>query len=438
MSGSQRSHRVVIIGGGFGGLRAAQGLDGAPVEITLIDRHNYHLFQPLLYQVATGGLSPANIAAPLRDVLKRQHNARVLMANVRGIDVGSRLVDTDDEPIPYDSLIVATGSENNYFGHETWARLAPGLKSIEDATIIRARIISALEAAEKEHQAPRQAALLTFVVIGGGPTGVELAGALAELARDTLRNEFRSISAQQARVILVEAADRILLAYPPELSAKARRQLEALGVQVRTGCTVEDIRSGDLLVQTSTGEEHIAAHTILWSAGMRATPLGALLCAQTGTSMDRAGRVQVDDRLNVPGHPEVFVIGDLAHVKNEKGALLPATAPVALQQGQYAARLIRARLSGENLPPFRFRNRGQLATIGRSAAVAELPHFQLSGWPAWVIWLFVHLMQLVRHENRVLVFIQWMFNYFTRNRSARLITDYSSRATRRDEATFAP
>lgn len=416
------SRRVVIVGGGFGGLRAAQGLSGAAVDVTLIDRHNYHLFQPLLYQVATGGLSPANIAAPLRNVLKRQRNARVLLANVRGIDVKSRRVDADGEWIPYDHLIVATGSVSNYFGHEKWAAMAPGLKTVEDATSIRARIISAFEAAERK--GGHEAALLTFVIIGGGPTGVELAGAVAELARDTLRHEFRSIAPERAHVLLLEAADRILLSYSPELSTKARSQLESLGVRVRTGCSVEDIQADRVLVRTAAGRETLAAHVVLWSAGMRGTPLGAWLHEQTGVALDGAGRVQVDERLALPGHPEVSVVGDMAHVTDKKGSPLPATAPVALQEGGYVAKLIRERLKGQVVSPFRFRDRGQLATIGRSAAVAQFPHFSLTGWPAWVLWLFVHLMQLVRHENRVLVFIQWLFNYVTRNRSARLITGF--------------
>jgi NADH dehydrogenase len=435
---SGQALRVVIVGGGFGGLRAAQRLKRTPVSVTLIDRHNYHLFQPLLYQVATGGLSPANIASPLRDVLKRQQNARVLWATVRGIDVQARTVDADGLKIDFDCLLVATGNTHNYFGHADWAAFAPGLKTLEDATRIRARIISAFEAAEREADPARLKALLTFVVIGGGPTGVELAGAVAELARDSLRHEFRAIAPESATVILVEAADRILMAYPQELSQRAQAQLEALGVTVRTGCSVQDIRRDELLVHSTVGTESISACTMVWSAGMRATGLGALLHQETGVELDRSGRVMVSDQLEVPGHLGLFVIGDLAHVRGADGAPLPATAPVALQEGEYVARLIEARLSARNLPAFRFRDRGQLATIGRSSAVAIFPHFRLWGWPAWVIWLFVHLMQLVRHENRVLVFVQWMFNYITRNRGARLITDYSDSSAEQPLSRRAP
>jgi NADH dehydrogenase len=349
------------------------------------------------------------------------------MAEVNRVDIEARTVAAGELVLPYDTLIVATGSVTNYFGHSDWAARAPGLKSIEDATAIRACIISAFETAEREGPRGMPPGRLTFVIIGGGPTGVELAGALAELARDTLRHEFRSIAPEQAQIVLLEATDRLLLSYPPSLSARARTQLEALGVTVRTGCLVEDVESHSVRVRSDRGVETIPTHTILWSAGMLGTPLGAQLSTATGVALDRAGRVIVDGQLCVPGHPEVFVIGDLAHVKNERGDLLPAIAPVAIQQGHYASRLIRARLAGRTLPPFRFRDRGQLATIGRKAAVAHFPHLRLWGWPAWVIWLFVHLMQLVRHENRVLVFVQWMFNYITRNRSARLITDTGER-----------
>lgn len=419
-------HRVVIIGGGFAGLRAVQGLAGAAVDVLLIDRHNYHLFQPLLYQVATGGLSPANISAPLRDILSRQVNVRVLMAKVQQIDSIHSQVKADGLSLPYDTLIVATGSMNNYFGHSPWERWAPGLKSIEDATSIRARIISAFEMAEKDALAGRKADPLAFVVIGGGPTGVELAGAVAELARDTLRHEFRSIAPEQAQVVLIEAADRLLVTYPPSLSVRAKAQLEALGVTVRTGCSVENVAEHEVTIRTSTGHETLPSRVALWSAGTLGTPLGTRLAEAMGAKLEHSGRVRVNEQLCLPGHPEVFVIGDLAHAIDENGQPLPATAPVAIQQGRYVAQLIRARLAGTNVPPFRFRDRGQLATIGRKAAVANFPRLRLWGWLAWVVWLFVHLLQLVRYENRVLVFVQWMFNYITRNRSARLITDYGS------------
>lgn len=423
------THRLVIIGGGFGGLRVARALAGVPLDVLLIDRHNYHLFQPLLYQVATGGLSPANISAPLRDILSHQKNARVLMAEVTHIDPAQHQITADGLTLPYDTLVVATGSINNYFGHDPWERFAPGLKTVEDATRIRARIITAFERAEKEAVAGLHSAPLNFVIIGGGPTGVELAGAVAELARDTLRHEFRSIVPDKAQIILLEGGDRLISSYPLSLSSRAQSQLEALGVTVRTGCRVEKVESDSVSFRSETGVGTIPARAILWSAGMSASPLGAQLASCTGVALDHAGRVIVDGELCVPGHPELFVIGDLAHVKNDKGELLPAIAPVAIQQGEYVARLIRVRQEGQSLPPFHFRDRGQLATIGRSAAVASLPHMRLSGWTAWIVWLFVHLMQLVGYENRVLVFVQWMFNYITRNRSARLITEYSSHET---------
>ena len=415
-------HQVVIVGGGFGGLHAARSLRQAPVEVTLIDRRNFHLFQPLLYQVATGGLSPANIAAPLRSLLRRQHNARVLLAEVVGVDVAERRVRLHDGDVPYDTLIVATGAGHAYFGHDQWAAVAPGLKTVEDATNIRRRILSAFEAAERETDPERLRAWLTFVIVGAGPTGMELAGAIGELARHTLRQDFRRINPGTARILLFDAAERILPSFPAALSAKAEASLRRLGVSVRTGVTVVDVQPGHVAIRDGGAEEAIAAHTVLWAAGVAASPLGKAIADATGAECDRAGRIVVQPDLTVAGHPEIFVIGDLAHLKDDEGRLLPGMAPVAMQQGQYAARLIEARLRGGTCPPFRYRDRGKMATIGRAAAVADLGWIQFSGRLAWLAWLFVHLVNIIELEDRVLVFIQWAWSYFTRNRAARLIT----------------
>jgi NADH dehydrogenase len=424
-------HRVVIVGGGFGGLQVARALKRAPVQITLIDRRNFHLFQPLLYQVATGGLSPANIAAPLRAILRRQRNVTVLLGEVTGFDVGLRRVLLADGEVPYDTLVVAAGARHHYFGNEQWERLAPGLKTIEDATAIRRRVLLAFEAAERETDPDRVREWLTFVVVGGGPTGVELAGAIGEIAHHTLRHDFRHIDPAQACVLLVEGTDRVLPAYPPPLSARAARSLEQLGVTVLTGARVTDIRPGSVALERDTGTERVAARTVLWMAGMQGSPLGQALSDSAGAPLDRAGRVIVEPNLTIPGHPEIFVIGDMAHFAQEDGSgsgPLPGVAPVAIQQGKYVARLIQRRLHGASgrdggtAEAFRYRDLGSMATIGRAAAVANLRGIWLSGLLGWLAWLFVHLMSLVQFHNRVLVLFQWAWNYFTRNRSARLIT----------------
>lgn len=422
-------HKVVIVGGGFGGLYAARSLKGAPVEVTLIDRHNYHLFQPLLYQVATGALSPANIAAPLRSILKRQKNVRVLMGEVVDFDPTNQRVILRDGHIEYDTLIVATGCGHNYFGHDQWKKAAPGLKGIADATEIRGRILSAFEHAEREPDAAQRRSWLTFVVIGAGPTGVELAGALAEIARHTLRHDFRDINPADARIILVDAADRVLPTYPPELSGKALESLERLGVAVRCGVMVSDIRPDGVTLHKAGESQTIAARTTLWAAGVKASPLGASLSKATGAELDSMGRVIVEPQLTVRSHPRIFVIGDLAHCKDPSGKPLPGIAPVAMQQGRYVAQVIKARAKPPPPPrrgwapaPFRYRHHGSMATIGRAAAVADLGAIRFSGYLAWLIWLFFHLMYIVEFENRVLIFVQWAWNYFTRNRSARLIT----------------
>ncbi len=425
-------HRVVIVGGGFGGLYAARALKGAPVEVTLVDRRNFHLFQPLLYQVATGGLSPANIAAPLRSILKRQRNARVLLGEAVGLDAARRTLRLADGELPYDTLIVATGATHHYFGRDHWAALAPGLKTLEDATEIRARVLAAFEQAERAASPEEVRALLTFVIVGAGPTGVELAGALAEIARVTLAQEFRAINPADARIVLLEGAERVLPGYPPELSAKAEAALRRLGVEVRTSTLVSDLEPEVVRVGRGELTELVPAHTVLWAAGVKASPFAEVIAAATGAQLDPQGRVQVQPDLTVPGHPELFVIGDLARVPGPDGRPLPGVAQVAMQQGAYAARLITARLAGRRLPAFRYRDWGSMATIGRHAAVADLLGVRFSGFPAWLAWLFIHLMKMVEFSNRLLVLVQWAWSYFTFNRSARLITNTAATRSTQD------
>jgi NADH dehydrogenase len=413
-------HRVAIVGGGFGGLRAAKGLARAPVQVTLVDRRNFHLFQPLLYQVATGGLSPGEIASPLRYILRGTRNATVWMAEVTDIDVDQRKLILDKRELPYDTLILAAGSQTHYFG-KPWQEVAPGLKSIEDATEIRSRILRAFEMAELEEDPEERRAWLTFVLIGGGPTGVELAGAVGEIANDTLRHDFRSINPAESRVLLLEGADRILSAFPPDLSEAAERQLIRLGVRTRTKALATDIDTAGVTIRVDGATQRIRSHTVLWSAGVDPSPLCAILKARAGATLDRSGRVMVGPDLSVPGHPEILVIGDMAHFIQD-GKPLPGVAPVAMQQGSYVARLIKKRLQGEEARPFHYFNKGNLATIGRRAAVADFGAVRFSGVFAWLTWLFVHLMYLVGFENRILVLIKWIYDYVTRNRGARLIT----------------
>jgi NADH:ubiquinone reductase (H+-translocating) len=426
-------HQVVIIGGGFGGLHAATSLRRSAVRVTLVDRRNYHLFQPLLYQIATGALSPANIAAPLRALLRRQSNAQVLLGDVVDFDLAGRRVVLRDGELTYDTLIVAAGATHSYFGHPEWEPLAPGLKTIEDATSIRRKILLAFETAERLSDPdlihPREdiSPYLTFVIVGGGPTGVEMAGAIAELAHETLRQEFRSIDPTQARILLVEAGDRVLPPFAPKLSAAARLALERLKVDVRLSTLVVGIERGAVLLKHAEQIERVQTHTVLWSAGVQASPLAKLLADKSGAELDRGGRVGVLPDLTVPGHPEVVVIGDMAHCLGADGKPLPGLAPVAMQQGRYAARLIEARLALSSstpgdLPAFRYRDRGTMATIGTMKAVCDIFGWKYSGMLAWLTWLFVHLMQIVQFENRLLVLIQWAAHYVTRNRAARLIT----------------
>jgi NADH dehydrogenase len=406
--------RVVIIGGGFGGLSAARALAKAPVEVLLIDRRNHHVFQPLLYQVATAGLSPGDIAAPIRWILRRQSNVRVWMGDVTAIDPSRRVVILRDGEVSYDHLIISAGATHAYFGHDEWRTFAPGLKTLEDALDTRGRVLRAFELAERETDRARQRRLLTFVIIGGGPTGVEMAGALAEISRHALANDFRDIDPESARVILIEGGQSLLGTYPEDLSAFAKKALERLGVNVWTGSVVTNVTAGKVHV----GEETIEAGTILWAAGVSASPLGASL----GVPLDRAGRVLVNDDLTVPGYPEVFVVGDLAALKNRDGKWLPGVAQVAIQQGKAAGRNINRKLAGQPTQPFAYRNLGNLATIGRNSAVADMPGWKFKGYAAWLFWLFVHVMNLIGFRNRLSVMTQWAFSYFTFQRAVRLIT----------------
>jgi NADH dehydrogenase len=404
----------VIVGGGFGGLKAARQLRNSPVRITLIDRKNHHTFQPLLYQVATAGLSPGEIAAPIRWILRWQDNVEVLLGEVTGFDLQRKAVQMGNDEIPYDYLIVAAGVRHGYFGHADWEAMAPGLKTIEDATEIRRRIFLAFELAEREAARGGAGRELNFVVVGGGPTGVELAGTLAEIARNVLANEFHSIDPKRTRILLLEGGPRILPSYPESLSQSAERQLAKLGVEVRTSTTVTGMEPGIV----RTGDTWISAAVTLWAAGVTASPLGKLI----GASMDRAGRVRVQPDLSVPEHPEVFVIGDLATLVDEKGAPLPGVAPVAMQQGVAAGKNIVRLIKGEAVLPFHYHDKGSMATIGRAAAIADFGKVRLSGFLAWLAWLFIHILFLIGFRNRLMVMIQWAWSYITYERGARLIT----------------
>ncbi|MGH2973164.1 MAG: NAD(P)/FAD-dependent oxidoreductase [Gaiellaceae bacterium] len=411
------AHRVVVVGGGFGGLQATLGLRRADVEITLVDRRNFHLFQPLTYQVATGALSPGEIAYPLRAIFTRDENVRVLMAEVANFDLDAREVElATSERLAFDTLIVAGGSKYSYFGHDEWREHAAEVKSLESAIVVRSRLLSAFEAAEEETDDERRAAWMTFVVVGAGPTGVEMAGQIGELARDTLAQDFRRIDPRTARILLVEGADRVLTTFPPSLSMKAKHSLEKLGVTVLLGRTVTGIDPESVTV----GDERIAARTVVWAAGVTASSLAGRLAELTGAARDRAGRVTVGPDLTLPGYPEVFALGDMARIGE---TVLPGVAPVAMQEGRYAARVVRDRLAGKTTPPFHYRDKGNLATIGRAAAVADIRGIRLSGFLAWATWLVVHLFYLVGFQNRVLVFIRWSVSFATHGRGARLITD---------------
>jgi NADH:ubiquinone reductase (H+-translocating) len=406
--------RVVILGAGFGGLAAAKALANSPLDVTIVDQHNHHLFQPLLYQVATAGLSPADIASPIRSIMRDAHNVSVVLAKVSGIDVKRREVVAESRRIPFDYLIVATGAKHAYFGHDEWEASAPGLKTIDDATCLRRRILLAFEKAETETDPAERTRLLNFVVVGGGPTGVEMAGAIAELAKRALASDFRSIDPRQARVILVEAGPRLLTAFDPSLSEAARRALEQLGVEVRLGASVTSCDPCGVQL----GAETIDARTVFWGAGVLASPAGQWLGAET----DRVGRVKVGPDLTLPGNPEIFVIGDVACALGANGKPLPGVAAVAKQQGQYVAVLLKARQRGEAVPPFRYRDFGTLATIGRKRAVAQLGRFKLTGFPAWLLWSVAHIYFLIGFRNRLAVALSWLWSYVTFQRGTRLIT----------------
>lgn len=406
---------IVIVGAGFGGLSAAFSLSGADADVTVIDRRNYHLFQPLLYQVATAGLSPAQIASPIRAILRRAGNVRVVLGRVIGVDRKKRTVTLEDRTIAYDQLVIATGARHAYFGHDEWEAVAPGLKKIDDATMIRRRILQAFEHAEVSEDPAARRRLLTFVVIGAGPTGVEMAGAIAELAKVALRHDFRTIDPTEARIMLIEAGPRVLAAFPPKLSAAAQRALERLGVEVRLGAAVTQCDAEGVLI----GSERLDAAAIVWAAGVAASSAAKWL----GAERDRAGRVVVGPDLTVPGHLEIFVIGDTAQAAGADGKPLPGLAPVAKQQGAYVARVLRARLAGKAAPgPFRYRDFGTLATIGRGAAVADFGWIQLSGTLAWLLWGMVHIAFLIGFRNRLVVMLDWIWSYFTFQSGARLIT----------------
>jgi NADH dehydrogenase len=422
MEGSARPH-VVVVGGGFGGLQAVQKLRREPVDVTLVDRRNYHLFQPLTYQVATGALSAGEIAYPLRAIFKRNENVRVLMAEVADVDLGARKLELRSvfgvpvlPTLDYDTLIVAGGSQYSYFGHEDWRANAFEVKSLESALGVRGRLLAAFEAAEAETDPDRRSVWLTFVVVGAGPTGVEMAGQIAELAHDTLRGDFREADPRAARILLVEAADRVLTTFPPSLSAKAERSLQRLGVTVQTGRAVTAVDAGGVVLD---GAERIESRTVVWAAGVSAAGIAARLADLSGAELDRAGRVTVEPDLTLPGHPEVFALGDMVRVRRLE---LPGVAPVAMQQGRYVARAVGDRLRGRTPPPFHYRDKGNLATIGRNAAVADIKGLRLSGRLAWLTWLVVHLFYLVGFQNRLVVLIRWTSSFVTHGRSARLIT----------------
>lgn len=416
--------RVVILGGGFGGLNAAQKLKRAPVDVVLIDRRNFHLFQPLLYQVATGSLSPGEIAAPLRGVLSKQKNAQVLLGEAADIDPdGKRIILRDGATIGYDSLIVSTGSQSSYYGNDGWREWAPSLKSIEEATAIRHKILYAFECAERSNSEEEARAWLTFVIVGAGATGMELAGALAEIANETLKNDFRHINPREARIILMEGGPRVLNAFPEDLSAKAEKLVSRLGVEVTKGVLVTEIDAGGLTYKSGDESKRLAAKTVLWAGGVTTNAFGRKLAERTKAQTDRIGRIKVAADLTVPGYADIFIVGDLALSLDEEGKPLPGVAQVAIQGGAYAARTIRDRAIGKrDTKPFHYFNKGDMAVIGRAAAVANIFGFHLSGLPAWVVWLFIHLMYIVEFQNRVLVFIQWGFEYLTFSRGARLIT----------------
>ena len=418
---------VVIVGGGFGGLYAAKSLKNAPVQVTLIDKRNFHLFQPLLYQVATGTLSPADIASPLRVVLSKHKNTQVLLDKVIDIDPQQKKVFLEDkEDLNYDALIIATGVSHHYFGNEQWQTDAPGLKTVEDALEMRRRIFSAFEAAEKESDPVKRQALLTFVVVGGGPTGVELAGAIAEIAHQSVKDDFRDIDTTQAKILLFEGMERVLPPYPAKSSAQAQEALERLGVEVETKTLVTNISDNTVTFKQGDRTKTLEAHTILWAAGVKASFMGKVLAERAEAELDRAGRVMVEPDLSLKQYSDIFVIGDLAHFSHQGDRPLPGVAPVAIKEGEYVAKLITKRLQGQTIAPFKYFDVGGLAVIGQNKAVVNLGFVQLSGFLAWLIWVFAHIYYLIEFDNKLVVMIQWAWNYITLGRGARLITEKQS------------
>jgi NADH dehydrogenase len=413
---------IVIIGGGFGGLYAAKALAKYAVKITLIDKRNFHLFQPLLYQVATGTLSPGDIASPLRSILSKYKNITVLLGEAVDIDPDGKKLILNDTELHYDSLIVATGASHHYFGNEQWQKDAPGLKTVEDALEIRRRIFAAFEAAEKETDPAKRQSLLTFVIVGAGPSGVELAGALAELAYHKLPDSFRNIDTNETRIFLIEGLDRVLPPFPSDLSAKAKDELIKLGVQIKTQTMVTNISNNTVTIKSGEDIETISTATILWAAGVKASGISEKIAEKTQVKLDRAGRIIVDGDLSIPNYPDIFVVGDLANFSHQNGQPLPGVAPVAMQEGDYVAKLIMKRLKGESLPNFHYTDYGSLAVIGRNQAVVNLNFIKFAGFPAWVTWLFIHIYYMIEFDNKLIVMIQWAWSYLTRQGGSRLIT----------------
>jgi NADH:ubiquinone reductase (H+-translocating) len=422
-------HQVLILGGGFGGLVAAQTLKRANAEVTLIDMRNFHLFQPLLYQVATGSLSPGDIAAPLRGVLSRQKNVQVLLGEAVDLNPNAkRVMLRDGAAYSYDSLIIATGSQSSYYGHDQWREWAPSLKTVEEATAIRHKLLFAFERAERSGSEAEARAWLTFVIVGAGATGLEMAGALAEIARETLKNDFRHIRPEEARIVLIEGGERVLAAYPPDLSAKAEKLVKDLGVEVMKGAMVTEIDANGVNFKHDNKDQRLDAHSVLWTGGVTATEFGRRVAERTQASADKSGKIKVLPDLTVPGYPEIFIVGDLALVTVKNGKLVPGVAQPAIQEGRYAAKVIEARLEGKSGPgPFEYFDKGDMAVIGRAAAVANIFGVHLAGFLAWFVWLFIHLMYIVQFQNRVRVFVQWGFEYATFSRGARLITGDAAR-----------
>ncbi|MGD1937173.1 MAG: NAD(P)/FAD-dependent oxidoreductase [Cyanophyceae cyanobacterium] len=434
-SGKAQRHQVVIVGGGFGGLYAAKALGSADdVDVTIIDRRNFHLFQPLLYQVATGTVSPADIASPLRVVVGRNKNTQVIHRKAVDINTEDQTVMLDEGEVSYDTLLLATGGSHHYFGNDQWKDIAPGLKTVEDALEIRRRIFSAFEKAEQETDAEIQKALLTFVIVGAGPTGVELAGAIAEIAHGPMRKDFSNIDTTQTKIILVEGMDRVLPPYAPDLSADAQKSLEDLGVTVRTKALVTEVTENGVSLKQGDNTEWVSAKTVLWAAGVRASAMGKVLSDRTGVELDRAGRVVVEPDLSVAGHPNIFVVGDLANFPHQGERPLPGVAPVAMQEGEYVAKLIKARQAGNDLPQFVYNDFGSMAVIGRNSAVADLKFTKFSGPLAWFVWIFAHIYYLIEFDNKLVVLLQWGWNYFTKGRGARLITGEDTRIMSPSEA----